>query len=687
MFSGTLMEAEQVSRQVLTVLLNTSLKGLLILLGVYLFQAFGKKAQARTLHLAWFLAISCFLILPLLSSFIQPIEIGFFRLPETSGRTYQALTSAGSIDQPAEGTVQISRAVRSHEAAVMESVSARLRWTPYFLLWLAGALAVLSRSMYGHVKARKIVKESGAVNSRDLAALLDELCRRSGLSGAVRLCSSTQTGSPFTIGIFNPVLIIPKAMAEWSLSDIEPVLVHEIHHIKRKDYLTQTIAMITCLVFWFLPPMWAASKKLYVEQENACDAEVIRFGINPRHYARQMLNLAGEIMSPAAVPGLFMIKGRRRLFEKRIKNIMETGGRIAGKRMFFESAVLAVLIGAFLVFGACTSFLDITGDIFWPTKGWRSSRPEKQGMDSAKLGGITNYVRTESPNTTGVLVIRNGYIVFEEYYMDGPDTLRSLKGATMGVTSTLAGIAVTEGIIDSVDDRIATYLPDSYEENVSPGAAEIRFRHLLTMTSGLPALFWDDLFSSGRLETILSEPLEYVPGEYLQGDTVHYDLLSAIITDWTGKKTADFAEKKLFEPLGIDDYFWMGSDEYTYGAERLQLKARDIAKLGYLYLKRGMWENKQLVSPAYIEDAVKKQYEIPLTGVFGSDTIGGDGLYIGYGWYTRLVSGYSLHSAYGYFACVIEVIPELDMVVVITQDGTPPPHYPIVEEYILKAVL
>ena len=357
------------------------------------------------------------------------------------------------------------------------------------------------------------------------------------------------------------------------------------------------------------------------------------------------------------------------------------------KRFFFELPFLAVLVSAFAVFGACTSSSGTARNEYWPTKDWRSCRPEKQGMDSAKLGEIAGYVQTESPNTTGVLVVRNGYLVFEEYYLDDKDTLRSLKSATKGLTTTLMGIAVTEGLIGSVDDKISPYLPDSCTKNVSPRADEITFKHLLTMTSSLPALFWDDLYSSGRMETIMSKPLEHVPGEYWQYDDVNPDLLLAIITEKTGMPTSAFVEEKLFRPLGIEDYFWMGYGDYLYGGGRLQLKTRDMAKIGYLYLREGVWDNKQLVSQEYIRDAVRKHYEIPVTGVFGSDTIGGDGLSFGYSWWTGTVKDYFSYSAYGYFACVIEVIPELDMVIVITQDGTPPGHYPIVDNYILESVL
>ena len=131
---------------------------------------------------------------------------------------------------------------------------------------------------------------------------------------------------------------------------------------------------------------------------------------------------------------------------------------------FFEFAVFILLISTFLVFGASTSFTWITNGNYWPVKEWRSCRPEKQGIDSAKMSEITDYVRTESPNTTSVLVIRNGYIVFEEYYQGDIDTLRSLNWATMGVTSTLTGIALDEGLIESVDDKITMYLKNSYSD-------------------------------------------------------------------------------------------------------------------------------------------------------------------------------------------------------------------------------
>jgi beta-lactamase regulating signal transducer with metallopeptidase domain len=344
MFSEKLQVIEQFSRQVLSVVLNTSLKGLMIVICVYLVLLCLKKTHSQTLHLVWFLSIACFIILPFLSLLIQPVTVAALRVPEDPGRAYQTIASVVSIDQSPAGSMAVIQPQPTGTAGPLRPFFGMFRWTFLFTIWLTGVFGAFLRLYNGNVKARKIVKNSEIVKKEEMVSLLGALCEQNDISASIYLCSSKRYGSPFTIGVFNPAIVLPEHMVCWPTADIEPVLLHELHHIKRKDYLTQTTAMVICSIFWFIPVLWLAFKKLYTEQENACDAGVLLCGIRPQHYAKQMLRLACAMVSPTASPGLFMVSGRRKFFERRIKNILEMRGAIMKK-----SSLIFVAVGFTLV--------------------------------------------------------------------------------------------------------------------------------------------------------------------------------------------------------------------------------------------------------------------------------------------------------------------------------------------------
>jgi CubicO group peptidase (beta-lactamase class C family) len=144
----------------------------------------------------------------------------------------------------------------------------------------------------------------------------------------------------------------------------------------------------------------------------------------------------------------------------------------------------------------------------------------------------------------------------------------------------------------------------------------------------------------------------------------------------TPQGTLVFAQKYLFEPLGIKNYHWdLDADGVPIGGWGLQMTPREMAKLGYLYLNNGRWDGKQVVSAGWVQQATQPRYE----------TDSDHGLGYGYQWWT-----YPTHGAYaalGRDGQTIFVVPELSLMVVTTAelDG----HgqiYRLIDDYILPAV-
>jgi CubicO group peptidase (beta-lactamase class C family) len=322
---------------------------------------------------------------------------------------------------------------------------------------------------------------------------------------------------------------------------------------------------------------------------------------------------------------------------------------------------------------------------YWPTTGWRVSTPQEQRIDPALLSKADEHIRADLPNVRTLLVIRHGVIVYEKYYAgNGPDSLESLRSVTKSVNSMLAGIALKEHRLKSVDQKLADFFPEAFPSNVDPRKRQITIKHLLTMTSGFA---WDDRYdlsgwsaSDDRMKYIIDQPLAHEPGETFNYNTAASHLIPGILTRALKQTLPEFAEEHLFKPLGISRKEWE-TDHQGYYIGVVAITPRDMAKLGYLYLKHGVWEGKQII-PA---DWVKQSTEAHSDGGFPEHSR------YGYFWWLSTETGYSAFFAAGYGGQFIYVIPDLDMIVVITSNPSLRPaqlrdHRHLVRDFVAPAV-
>jgi len=308
---------------------------------------------------------------------------------------------------------------------------------------------------------------------------------------------------------------------------------------------------------------------------------------------------------------------------------------------------------------------------YWPTEGWQTSTPEEQDMDSAKLNEVMTYIEENDLAIESVVVVRNGYIVFEEYpgLLYDEDTLHVVHSVTKSFVSALIGIAIEGGYIEGTEQTMVDLFPERAIENLDSRKESITLKHLLTMTAGLEWNEWKYSYSDPRNDYIKAvymsnDPVQYVldlpmmeePGVRwnYNGGTSH--LLSALVAEATGYDTLDFAREFLFGPLGISESRW-DSDRHgiRYGGGSLYLKPRDMAKFGYLYLHNGTWDGQQIVPADFVAEATRTHYTVDA--------------YTGYGyqsWWT--CRGTGVYYAAGLYGQRIDVVPELDLVVVFTAD-------------------
>jgi CubicO group peptidase (beta-lactamase class C family) len=350
--------------------------------------------------------------------------------------------------------------------------------------------------------------------------------------------------------------------------------------------------------------------------------------------------------------------------------------------------------------------------------GWETASLESVGMDSSPLRSLLDLVdSTDNHLIHSLLIVKDQKLVFERYW-GGADlrpedlvpvdkafdrnTLHYVASVSKSITSALAGIAMDMGLLGSVDEKLFNHFPEQ-EDLRTEDNDQITLRHLLSFSSGYGwnefVYGFDDprdshyqMFSSqDPIRHLLGRPVVTTPGEvfhYNSGDT---NLAGEILRRASSSSTLmDFAEERLWGPLGIDDYAWttIGSaSQVAFASGGVSLRPRDMAKFGALYLNGGVWNGVRIISQAWVDDSV--EMAVPLIGNYLT-------LY-GYGynwWLGRLQfkgSPMDYFRAAGWGGQDIYVIPSIEMVIVFTAGGyyesRPLSVNSMIEDFIFEAVI
>jgi CubicO group peptidase (beta-lactamase class C family) len=294
---------------------------------------------------------------------------------------------------------------------------------------------------------------------------------------------------------------------------------------------------------------------------------------------------------------------------------------------------------------------------------------DAEGLERARLSLLANS------RSRCLLVERNGVLVMEEYFGGANErTVHDVRSVTKSVTSTLIGIALDQGVLRSLDQTIGETL-----DPVVPGLAidvrSISLRQLLTMTSGLP---WRELNSSVQdyvpwvssadpLRWILEKPLESAPGARWNYNTGASHVLSAILAEASGQTTRAFAQAQLFDPLGEQIGAWPADPRgYHFGGHGIALTGRALAKLGRLFRDGGVYQDRQIVSDAWVLEATRQH------ATTGNATLNGPGY--GYFWWIGADprTGQPFYFANGYGGQFVFNVPAANATIVVTMEWNVP---------------
>jgi len=289
------------------------------------------------------------------------------------------------------------------------------------------------------------------------------------------------------------------------------------------------------------------------------------------------------------------------------------------------------------------------------------SSPEQQGIASAAILKFVERADREINEMHSFMLVRHGEVVAEGWWAPyGPQKPHILFSLSKSFASSAVGLVVEEGRL-SVDDRVVDFFPEETPAKVSKNLAAMRVRDLLTMTTGHSKDATQRTVAQKEgnwVKGFLSIPVRYRPGTHFVYNSAATYMLSAIVQKLTGMTMLDYLTPRLFEPLGIDVSAWDSCPRgINIGGWGLKLKTEDIACFGQMYLQKGAWRGRQILSPEWVAQASARQ-------VSNGDQPDSDWSQ-GYGyqfWRCR----HNIYRGDGAFGQYCIVMPEQDAVLAIT---------------------
>lgn len=339
--------------------------------------------------------------------------------------------------------------------------------------------------------------------------------------------------------------------------------------------------------------------------------------------------------------------------------------------------------------------------LYFPTRDWLTATPTEMGMDHSVLATLdAEFSSGQHGYVDDLLIVKNGYVIFEKSYTHDynglsktrnvhhgqydyydPDwhpfyrktELHTLQSITKSITSALIGIVIERGVLPGVDMRLLPIFEDFSFPDSDPRRMAMTLRDALTMTVGIrwdeSGSYMDSANMCARMEQsedwiqfILDQPMAESPGRIFEYNSGATQLLSHVIWKTTGMQAEDFSAEYLFKPLGIKKYFWKRTPQGLADTEGgLYLTPRDLAKIGILYLRDGIWERQRILPKGWVAESTA-----PL---FSTESEGLPDRRYGYSWWLLPrdhAKGSWAIAAIGYGEQRLLIAPGEDLVIVTT---------------------
>ena len=278
---------------------------------------------------------------------------------------------------------------------------------------------------------------------------------------------------------------------------------------------------------------------------------------------------------------------------------------------------------------------------------WEIKNPESVGIGTSEVNDLMDFVKSEGSNTQAAILIRGSSII-AEYYADNfdKDSIVTSWSVAKSFTSTLIGIAIDEGYIKSIEDPITDYLPEWKDQDQD----KILLKHLLSMRSGMEdhgfVYVVNDMISHSLDRDVIRPP--EIAFRYSNEDSM---LLGEIIQNATGMSFQEYADKKLFNLLDVNETWWTDQNGNTISYASIDMTPREFAKFGLMIAQEGSWQGQQIISSDWVELATSKYDDL---------------MSYGFQWWTSETGeiDYPFFSARGLDGQLIYIWPETDLVFV-----------------------
>ena len=300
-----------------------------------------------------------------------------------------------------------------------------------------------------------------------------------------------------------------------------------------------------------------------------------------------------------------------------------------------------------------TPTLGVAQATTWPTKGWPTATPQAVGLNAKVLDSLDAEIASGRYGYVDrMLVIRRGRVAFDKSYPrdydriyadsmrvtgalnphdeTGPynyynpwwhpyyrrEGLHTLQSVTKTITSVVIGTAVARNEFPSIDTPVLSFFDVAKVGNVDDRKRRMTIRHLLTMTAGID---WNENLpyadpknaavameaSTDWIGFTIDRPMSEEPGARFNYNSGASELLAYIFRKATRVDIEEYASRHLFAPLGIQRWYWKRTPHGLVDTEGgLYLEARDLAKIWYLFLKNGLWDGRQVVTPEWVKSSI-----------------------------------------------------------------------------------
>lgn len=298
-------------------------------------------------------------------------------------------------------------------------------------------------------------------------------------------------------------------------------------------------------------------------------------------------------------------------------------------------------------------------------------------MTSNTLAQIDQAIAVRHPNVRSFLVLRDGDLIHERYFCSGGSDQRwNIMSAQKSLVSALVGVALQEGWLTGLDQRVTEILGDLRTAQADQQIERLTLRHLLTMTSGFyyPRLaadsqpIWERTQRSDHWARFsLNLPVREAMGSHFAYKNTDALLVAALLVRVTGRPIGDLLSEYLFEPLGLGSVLWQPDDPQAMGTGMAFMTAREMARVGQLYLEEGCWQGRQVLPHEWVRQSTTRQ-----VGQYG------------YLWWVHQ-DGFAASGAGGQ---LLRVVPNRRMVIVIQSELSKRYRDPnqLVEELLLPSV-